>query len=141
MSYIINTLIPFLDMCSYQFTIPESISLQENQPIDKELLKNFKLLIYKNKKLFTQFSLYSVNFEQDLIANNNLNVRGILNAGVGIGNNQTLSIRLNIEINIENSLFNVNIDKQNSVFQVKDDIRNFDIIPNDTQNQCIINWQ
>lgn len=141
MSYIINTLIPFLDMRSYQFAIPESISLQENQPIDKELLRNFKLLIYKNKKLFTQFSLYSVNFEQDLIANNNLNVSGILNGGVGIGNNQTLSIRLNIEINIENSLFNVNIDKQNSVFQVKDDIRNFDIIPNDIQNQCIINWQ
>lgn len=140
MSYIKNTLIPFLDMCSCEFIIPQSISLQENQPINKELLKNFKLLIYKNKKLFTQFSLYSVNFEKELISTNELNVKGYLNAGVGVGNNQTLSIRMAVSLDIENNLFIVGIDKENSIFSVGGDSRNLNKIPFKMQTNCEIIW-
>lgn len=74
------------------------------------------MFIYKNKKLFTAFSLYSVNFEKELISNNELNVKGYLNAGVGVGNNQTLSIRMTVSIDIENNLFVINIDKKKFYF-------------------------
>ena len=96
------------------------------------------MFIYKNKKLFTTFSLYSVNFEKELIANNELNVKGYLNAGVGVGNNQTLSIRMAVGLDIENNLFIVSIDKENSIFSVDGDSRNLNKIPFKMQTNCEI---